>query len=75
MASDLSVMDTPRRRYIARGDTYRHREELTAWAWHWDAKRHAWVEDNGSEPDEHCIQAIRHLPGVTVTEESVDEDE
>jgi len=58
--------------FIATGDTYPHREEFISWGWHWDARRGAWIEDNGSERDEPCIAAIRDLPGVVVREEPTD---
>jgi len=61
-----------RPRYVATGDTYQHREEFTSWGWHWDSKRRVWIEDNGSDPDEICILAIRNLPGVVVTEEETE---
>jgi len=59
--------------YIAKGDTYPHREAFTSWAWHWDCKRRAWIEDNGSEKDEPCIQFAMGLPSVVVTIEAVDD--
>lgn len=54
--------------YIARGDTYPHRETFTSWAWHWDPDRKAWIENNKSKRNDLCILAIRDLPGVTVEE-------
>lgn len=69
MAEDLLA---PRRRYVATGNTYPHRDEFTSWAWHWDANRRAWIEDNGSEPDELCILVIKDLPGVTVVEQTME---
>jgi hypothetical protein len=56
-------------RFVASGDTYMHRNELTSWGWHYDPERRVWIEDNGSEPDDICILAIRDLPGIVVTEE------
>ena len=56
-------------RFVATGDTYPHRETFTGWAWHWDVKRRAWIEDNGSNADDPCILAIKDLPGVHVAEE------
>ena len=61
-----------KQRYVATGHTYPYRETFTSWAWHWDARRRAWIEDNGSEPDELCIQAIKKLPGVTVVAEPLE---
>ena len=58
------------KRYIATGNTYPHRETFRNCAWHWDDVRIAWVEDNGSEPDELCIRVISDLPGVKVVVES-----
>ena len=62
-----------RKRFVATGNTYPHRGMLTSWAWHWDSERRAWIEDNGSEENEPCIQAVRKLPGVTVTVEPGEE--
>lgn len=56
-------------RFIASGNTYPHRTRLTSWGWHWDDVRKVWMEDNGSSPDELCIQAIKKLIGVIVVEE------
>ena len=64
------LLHSRRLRYVATGDTYPHRDELTSWGWHWNASRKAWVEESGSDPDDICIEAIRHLPGVVVTEEA-----
>lgn len=64
---------TGTKRYVATGDTYSHREFFTSWAWHWDAKRRAWIEDNGSEEDEPCILVIKDLPGVSVVVEEMDD--
>lgn len=61
-----------RRRYVATGNTYPHREKLASWAWHWVPERKAWIEDNGSESDDWCIRVIRDLPGVTVRDEPLD---
>lgn len=54
--------------FIATGDTYPHRELFQSWAWHWDGKRGAWVEDNLSKRNDLCIMVIRDLPGVSVQE-------
>lgn len=59
-------------RFVATGDTYQHREFFISWAWHWDAERKAWIEDNGSFIMEECIQIFKDLPGVVVTEEEMD---
>jgi hypothetical protein len=62
------------KRFIATGDTYPHRETFTSCAWHWDGKKKAWIEDNGSEEDDICILIIKDLPGVTVTVEERKDD-
>lgn len=59
-----------RKRYVATGNTYPHRERFRSFAWHWDPDRKAWIEDNGSEPDDISILWAKDLPGVTVTEEA-----
>ncbi|KKN57169.1 hypothetical protein LCGC14_0564970 [marine sediment metagenome] len=53
--------------YVATGNTYPHRELFQSWAWYWDASRKAWIEDNGSLPDEVCIGVFRDIPGVIVS--------
>ncbi len=65
------LMSAPGRRYIARGDTYRHREAIRHWGWHWSDAHEAWVEDSGSGDDDACIWAVRKLKGVTVTTEPI----
>lgn len=60
------------KRFVATGDTYPHRELFTSWAWHWNADRRAWIEDNNSGIMEDCIQIFKDLPGVTVIEEDMD---
>ena len=69
MTLSFEEMMAPGVRYVATGDTYPHRELFTGWAWHWDAERRAWIEDNHREPDWPGLQVIRDLPGVTVIEE------
>lgn len=64
-----------KKRYVATGQTYQHQQTFASWAWHWDAERRAWIEDNGSEEEEPCIQAIKCLPGVRVAIEEDDEGE
>ena len=59
------------KRYVATGDTYPHRDTFESWAWHWDAGRRAWIEENNSDEDELCIVVIRRLPGVVVAVEDV----
>ncbi len=61
-----------KKRYVATGQTYQHRETFAECAWHWDAERRAWIEDNGSEEQELCIQVIKDLPGVRVAIECED---
>lgn len=60
---------TKRKRFVATGDTYPHRKTFISWAWHWDIDRRAWIEDNGSDPDEICIRVIADLPSVIVSME------
>lgn len=61
------MRDPPRLRFIATGNTYRHREELCSLAWHWDQARGAWVNENEDTADDMCIAAVIALPGVKVT--------
>ncbi len=69
----FSSLFSSRFRYVATGDTYPHRETFTSWAWHWNPERKAWIEDNGCEPDDFCIQAIKKLPGVHVRREELEQ--
>lgn len=57
------------KRYVATGNTYPHRELFTNWAWHWNAERRSWIEDNGSSVSDPCIKVIMNLPGVDVAVE------
>ena len=56
-----------RKIFVATGKTYLHRDTFISWGWHWDRKRMAWIEDNGSEENEPCITAIQKLSGVKIT--------
>ncbi len=72
--SDLTydpIMGYKPKRFVATGDTYPHRELFTSWAWHWDADRRAWIEDNGSFIGDIGVQVIKDLPGVTVAIEDM----
>lgn len=60
------LMGSKNKRYVATGNTYPHRELFASWAWHWDTKRRAWIEDNGTTEDERGIVVIKDLPGVVV---------
>ncbi len=62
-----------RKRFVATGDTYPHREVFTSCAWHWNPERKAWIEDNGSDESDIVIQAIMDLPGVKVAIENPNE--
>ncbi len=62
-------------RHVATGNTYPYRETFVSWAWHWDADRRAWIEDNGTDADEPGILAIKDLPGVKVVAEPIPVDE
>ncbi len=66
------MMEQKRKRFVATGDTYSHRELFTSWAWHWDADRRAWIEDNGSFISDIGVQVIMDLPGVEVAVEDMD---
>ncbi len=68
------MMDRKRKRFVATGNTYPHREEFASCAWHWDAERRAWIEDNGSDESDLVIQAIMDLPGVDVAVEDMDDE-
>lgn len=52
--------------YTATGNTFPFRKKFVGWGWHWDQRRKAWIEDNGSDPDELCIKAPSNFPGVVV---------
>lgn len=41
--------------YQATGSTYNHREMFISWAWHWDPKRVAWINDSCSAPNDPAI--------------------
>lgn len=69
---ELMGDETKKRRYVATGNTYPHREIFTSWAWHWDPKRRAWIEDNGSYVSDLAVRVIKDLPGVVVTEEPME---
>ena len=59
------------KRYIATGNTFPHRKTFQNWAWYWDSVRLAWIEDNGSKPDELCIKMAYKLPGVKIEVEEI----
>lgn len=69
---NISELITKKYRYVATGNTYPHREYLTSWGWYYDSNRRAWIEENGSDSDEPCIEMIRAIPGVTVTSEEME---
>jgi hypothetical protein len=62
----MDFLDTPCLRFVATGRTYPHREAFKSWAWHWDAARRAWINENETSPDSPCIRALADLPGVHV---------
>lgn len=73
-AEDLADILNPKyKRYVATGDTYPHRKWFVEWAWHWNAGRRAWIEDNHSSEDWPGVALARKLPGVVITEE-IDDD-
>ncbi len=69
---EIPFWERKRKRFVATGKTYPHREEFASWAWYWDADRKAWIEDNGSDVSDMAIQVIMDLPGVEVAVEDVD---
>jgi len=44
--------------YCVSGDTFRHKEEIKAWAGFWDAESKVWIIEN---PDELCLKALSKL--------------
>lgn len=52
--------------FLAKGQTYSHRETLCSWGWHWDQDQKVWKAEGFDETDP-SIKAIKSLPGVTVT--------
>jgi hypothetical protein len=61
------LMGSPRLRFVATGNTYPHRETLASWAWHWNAGKKAWINENEVSADNPCIAAIADIPDITVT--------
>lgn len=59
--------EKPLLRFIAKGNTYPHRNILSSWAWYWDEERCVWVNENEVSGDDCCIQIIANLPGIEVT--------
>ena len=60
-------LDKPLLRFVAKGNTYRHREYIQSHAWWWDPAIKCWVNDSETTEDCFCIRQIANIPGVDVT--------
>lgn len=50
-----SLMNRVELVFQATGSTYNYREMFISWAWHWDSKKPAWINDNCLAPNDPAI--------------------
>lgn len=62
----LEALNQPLLRFVAKGNTFPHRELFRSYAWHWNQERRLWINENEISVDDYCIQAFTNLPGIEI---------